>query len=342
MRYHEALAEIREGRLRPVYLVYGEESFLVEEVYRALRDAIVRPETADFNFHVLEPGPDQLTQALSLAQTQPFFADRRLVVVKDCPAIAPRRRAASDDEASGDAGDAALLDYLKAPVPSTVLLFLAGAVDGRRKTTRALTAAGGAVECQPLKPEDAVMWVQQRAQSEGKRIGTQAAHLLVERVGTDLGLLARELEKLALYVGRAGEIRPRDVETMVANLAETEIYRLTDAVLKRERARAMSLLQRLLQQVDHPLQLLAALINRFRQLLMVKALAARRLPRREAAALARMHPYAYGKLAEHAATVDRAQIAAALRRLLEADLAIKSGFDPRLTLETVVAELMGE
>lgn len=94
--------------------------------------------------------------------------------------------------------------------------------------------------------------------------------------------------------------------------------------------------------MDHPLQLLAALINRFRQLLMVKALAARRLPRREAAALARMHPYAYGKLAEHAATVDRAQIAAALRRLLEADLAIKSGFDPRLTLETVVAELMGE
>ncbi len=342
MHYHEALAEIRNGQIRPVYLVYGEEPFLVEEVYRALRAAVVRPETADFNFHVLEPGPDQVDQALSLAQTQPFFADRRLVVVKDCPAIVPRRRTGGDEEPREDKGDAALLSYLKAPVPSTVLLFLAAAVDARRKTAKALIAAGGAVECQPLKPEDAAMWVQQRAQSAGKRLGVQAAHLLVERVGPDLGLLARELEKLVLYVGRAGEIRPADVETMVANLAETEIYLLTDAVLRRDRARAVLLLERLLEQVDHPLQLLSALINRFRQLLLVKALAARRLPRREAAQLARMHPYAFGKLAEHAAAVDRAQITAALRRLLEADLAVKSGFDPRLTLETVVVELMGD
>jgi len=342
VHYHEALAEIRSGRFRPVYLVYGEETFLVEEVYRALRAAIVRPETADFNFHVLEPGPDQLSQALSLAQTQPFFADRRLVVVKDCPAIVPRRKAGAEEEAQGDAGDANLLAYLKAPVSSTVLLFLAASVDARRKTTKALMAAGGAVECQPLKTEDAVMWVQQRAQSEGKRLGTQAANMLVERVGPDLGLLAGELEKLVLYVGGAREIRPADVETMVANLAETEIYRLSDAVLKRDRARAVALLERLLQQVDHPLQLLSALTNRFRQLLLVKALAERRLPRREAAQLAHMHPYAFGKLADHAATVDREQITAALRRLLEADLAMKSGFDPRLTLETVVAELMGE
>ena len=79
-------------------------AFLVEEVYHALRAAVVRPETADFNFHVLEPGPDQLSQALSLAQTQPFFAEKRLVVVKECPAIVPRRRAGSDEQAPADAG----------------------------------------------------------------------------------------------------------------------------------------------------------------------------------------------------------------------------------------------
>lgn len=341
MHYHEALAEIRKGTLRSVYLVFGEEGFLVEELYRALRAAVVRPETADFNFHVLEPGPDQIGQALRLAQTQPFFAERRLVVVKECPAIVPRRRGGPEEEAPADGGDADLLRYLEAPVPTTVLLFLATAVDARRKVTRALMAAGAAVECQPLKPEDAAMWVQRRAESQGKRLGTQAAHLLVERVGTDLRLLAGELEKLVLYVGRAAEIRPRDVETMVASLAETEIYRLSDAVLRRERAQAVALLERLLGQVDHPLQLLSALAGRFRQLLLVKALAARRLPPREAAQRARMHPYAYGKMAELAAAADRDAIIRALKRLLEADLAIKSGFDPRITLETVVAELTG-
>lgn len=356
MHYHEALTEIGQGRVRPVYLVHGGEPFLIEEVHRALRAAVVRPESADFNYHVLDPGPDQVGQALGLAQTQPVFAERRLVVVKECPAIVPRRKGAAEKEApagggegpsdggepSGGGGDAALLDYLKAPAPSTVLLFIAGAVDARRKVTKALTAAGAAVECQPLKPEDAVMWVQRRAESRGKQLNGRAASLLVERVGTDLRLLDGELEKLVLYAGKAREIQARDVERMVANLAETEIFRLTDAVLHRDRTRAIALLERLLRQVDHPLQLLVALTNRFRQLLLVKALEERGLNRRDAAAQAHMHPYPYGKLADHAATVPRSQIVQALERLLEADLAMKSGFDPRLTLETVVVELMGE
>ncbi|WP_374711477.1 DNA polymerase III subunit delta [Symbiobacterium terraclitae] len=355
MHYHEALTEIGQGRIRPVYLVHGGEPFLIEEVHRALRAAVVRPESADFNYHVLEPGPDQIAQALSLAETQPFFAERRLVVVKDCPVIVPRRKGGAEKEAPpgvgegspdeaepSGGGDGALLHYLKAPVPSTVLLFTAGAVDARRKVTKALAAAGAVVECRPLKPEDAVMWVQNRAQSRGKHLNTRAAGLLVERVGTDLRLLDGELEKLVLYAGKAREIQARDVERMVANMAETEIFRLTDAVLHRDRARAIALLDRLLRQVDHPLQLLVAITNRFRQVLLVKALEDRGLNRRDAAAQAHMHPYAYGKLADHARAVPRSQVHRALERLLEADLAMKSGFDPRLTLETVVVELMGE
>jgi len=355
VHYREALAEIEKGQIRPVYLVYGGEPFLIDEVHRALKGAVVRPESADFNYHVLEPGPDQVTQALTLAQTQPFFAERRLVVVKECPAVVPRRKGAAEKEppegAEGPAdsgeppasgADAALLSYLKAPAPSTVLLFLAGAVDARRKVTRALAAAGAVVECQPLKPEDAVMWVQQRAQSRGKRLGTQAANLLVERIGPDLSLLDSELEKLVLYVGEAREIPARAVEAMVSNLAETEIWRLADAVLRRDRTRAMVLLDRLLAQVDHPLQLLVAVTNRFRQLLLVKALSTEGLSQRDGAARAHMHPYAYAKMAEQARAVPREDIVRALERLLDADVAMKSGFDPRLTLETVIVELMGE
>lgn len=345
MHYRDALGEIQAGRFRPVYLVYGGEAFLAEEVFHALRSALVQPETADFNYHVLDPATDQVRQALTLAQTQPFFAERRLVVVKDCSAILPRRKGGADagegEEGSSGESDDELLNYLKAPVPSTVLLFLAGSVDARRKVTKALIAGGGVVECQPLKPEDAVMWAQQRAQSKGKKLGSQAANLLVERIGTDLRLLDGELEKLVLYVGAEREIRPGDVDLMVSNMAETEIYRLTEAVVNQDRSQALLLLERVLRQVDHPLQVLAALTNRFRQLLLVKALSARGLSRKDGAAAAHMHPYAYEKVAGRAASVERGKVVAALEHLLEADLAMKSGFDPKLTLETVVVELLG-
>lgn len=345
MNYHEAMTEVRAGRIRPVYLIYGEEEFLKEELYHAIREALVRPETADFNYHVFDTAPDQIAQALAMAQTQPFFAERRLVVVKDAPVFAASRKKGDDaeggEEEKGGHADEQIMAYVKEPAPSTCLLFLSGGIDSRRKVTKAVVTAGAAVECQPLRADDAIMWAQQRCQSKGKRMGSAAAHLLVEKVGTDLRLMDAELEKLVLYVGAAREVAPADVETLVSNLAETEVYRLTEAVMLKQRAKAMLLLQQTLRQVDHPLQLLAAITSRFRQMLTVKALVARGLSKKEGASIAKMHPYAYEKMTGHVAHIPRNEIAAAFRRLLEADLAMKSGFDPRLTLETLVAELLG-
>jgi len=344
--YREVLEEIRAGKIRPVYLVYGNENFLKDEIFHALRAALVQPETADFNYHVLDPAHDQLAQALNLAQTQPFFAERRLVVAKDCSAIVPSRRKGEGDgdepeEKPSSSADEALIHYLGAPVESTCLLFLATTVDSRRKTTKALLAKAGVVECQPLKDEDAQMWAQQRAQSKGKRLNQAAAHTLVEKIGTDLRLLDGEIEKLTLYAGEAREITVADVEAVVPNLSETEVFRLTEAVMLKQRARALALLEQTLRQVDHPLQILAALTNRFRQILLVKALTTRGVPKKEGASLARMHPFAYEKMTGHVAALDRVDVVGAMQRLLEADLAMKSGYDPRLTLETLVVELLG-
>lgn len=344
LHYREALDEIRAGKFRPVYLIHGGEDFLKEELFRALRKALVQPETADFNYHVLDASADQVGQALSLAQTQPFFAERRLVVVKDCPAIIPSRKKAEedgDDAKPVGGSDEALIQYLKAPVPSTCLLFLADSVDSRRKTTKALVATGGAVECQPLKLDDAVMWAQSRSQSKGKKLTAMAAQLLVDKIGPDLRLLDGELEKLSLYAGERREIVPDDVESVVSNLAETEVYKLTEAVMLRQRSRALALLEKSLRQVDHPLQLLAALTNKFRQILLVKALEARRVSKKEGASIARMHPYAYEKMTGHVQGLSREEAAGAMQKLLDADLAMKSGYDPKLTLEALVVELLG-
>ncbi len=346
MNHRDALNELRSGTLRPVYLIYGGEPFLEEEILREIRAQAVSPETSDFNYHAFDPAPDQLEQALSVAQTQPFFSERRLVVVRDCPVFLASRKkqdAGEGEEEGGKsaAGEEQLLAYLKAPVPSTCLVFLnREKVDSRKKVTKAVIAAGGAVECKPLTDRDAVMWAQQRAAFYGKKLGDPAAHALLERTGTDLRLIDSELQKLSLYVGDARAISQEDVERAVGGVAETEIYRLTEAVMLKDRARALDLLARVLRQVDHPLQVLAALTNKFRQILTVKALIARGVSPKEGAGLARMHPYAYEKTARQVRGYPRKEIVQALQRLLEADVAIKSGFDPRLTLETVVVELM--
>lgn len=344
MNHHEAVAEVRSGKLRSVYLIYGGEPFLEEELFKEIRASAVQPETADFNYHIFDPASDQLVQAISMAQTQPFFAERRLVVVRDCPAFSASRKKGEDEgeEEKSAGGDDALLAYLQRPAPSTCLVFLAReGVDSRKKVTKAVIAAGGAVECKPLNDRDALMWAQRRAQQVyHKRLGDPAARALLDKLGTDLRRIDSELQKLSLYADTAKEITAADVDTAVGGVADTEVFRLTEAVMLKQRTRALALLAQTLRQVDHPLQLLAALTSRFRQIVMVRALIDRGVSQREGPGLAKMHPFAYEKLAVHARSCNRQDVVTALSRLLEADLAMKSGFDPKLTLETVVVELM--
>jgi len=344
VNHAEAMAEVRAGSVRPVYLLYGGEPFLEDELYRAIRAVVVQPETADFNFQVFDTGPDQLQRALGAAQTHPFFAERRLVVVRDCPAFAATRKAAEDGESEEEKSsgtDEALIAYLKNPAHSTCLVVLAGeTVDSRRRVTKAAIATGGAVECKPLKDQDAIMWAQARSQSLGKRLTDAAGRALLDKLGTDLRLIDSELAKLSLYVGAAREIAPADVDAAVGGVAETELFRLTEAVMLKQRPRALALLEKTLLQVDHPLQLLAVLTGRFRQMLAVKSLAARGVSLREGPSLAKMHPFAYEKMLVPLRNYPREELVAAMGKLLEADLAMKSGFDARLTLETLVVELL--
>jgi DNA polymerase III subunit delta len=344
----EALDELKAGRIRSVYLIYGGEPFLEEALLRAVKTATVTAETADFNFHVFGPAPDQLQQALGMAQTQPFFAERRLVVVRDCPVFAAASRKKADEadgaeeEEKAGGGEELLLAYLKNPVPSTCLLFLCGeSVDSRKKVTKAAIATGGAVECRQLKPDDAVAWAEQRSTNiYRKRLDDQAARLLLEKLGPDLRLIDNELQKLSLYVGDANVITVPDVDAAVSGMAETEIYRLTEAVMLKNRRLAVELLDRVLRQVDHPLQVLAALTNRFRQILTVKSLVSRGVSLREGPGIAKMHPYAYEKMVQHVRPLNRTEIVRAMERLLETDLAVKSGYDPKLAVQTLVVELM--
>ncbi|MGE5676242.1 MAG: DNA polymerase III subunit delta [Mycobacterium leprae] len=345
MNPHEALSEVKAGKLRPIYLIYGGEPFLADELMHAIREATVVPETADFNYHVFQPGNDQIQQALNMARTEPFFASHRLVVVRDCPVFATRKKQEESDAEEGDekapASDEALLSYVKTPAASTCLVFLSEeGVDSRKKVTKALVATGGAVECKALKDQDAIMWAQQRGTFYGKKLADSAARLLVEKVGPDLRLIDTELLKLRDYVGEDRAISAADVDLLVGGVAETEIFRLTEAVMLKERSKALALLAKTLRQVDHPLQVLAALTNRFRQILTVKTLVSRGVGLREGPGLAKMHPYAYEKMAGYVRQFPRTEILSALEKLLAADVAMKTGFDPVLTLQMLVVELM--
>lgn len=346
MHYHEATQEIAAGKISPLYLLYGDDEFMAAEVLGALRNAILTPETEAFNYQMFEPGPTQIAQGLSLCQTMPFFAERRLVLLREVALLgAKRKKSEQAEEESTETGDLdadLLLRYVAAPVPFTTLVITAGdSLDTRRRVTKALMQAGTAVECKALKEQEAAAWAQDRAGRLGNRMSLEAAALLVDKAGTDLRALTSELEKLHLYVGHGKEIRPGDVEALVAGSGQSSIFALVDSLGDRNAGQALRVLDNMLLYGEPPLRILFMITRQIRMILLTRAMEARHVNPREAAGRVGVPPFLYQKLQRQARRFGRAELVAAMQRLLKADLALKSSQEPEIVLQTLIVELAG-
>ena len=223
------------GALDPAYLLYGDEDVLKDEASRALLDAAV-PAGRDFNVDT-RYAPDLTPESLDvLVNTPPMLAERRAVVIRGVEQLGKRKTKLRDE----------LIGYLESPNPSTLLiLVVAAGEDPDPELVRHSTA----VRLDPLSAERVPRWVQHRATQLGLTLESDAAALLLNAVGSDLGALSRELEKLASLTGDTQ--RPAtvtDVTGLVGVRRGETVYDLVDAALQRQAARAAQLVEPVLEQ----------------------------------------------------------------------------------------------
>ncbi|MBW2666917.1 MAG: DNA polymerase III subunit delta [Deltaproteobacteria bacterium] len=204
MKPAELEAELASGRIRPAYLVVGEEPLLRDEALEALRQAVLDPGSEDFNFDRLEGEsvrPAALFDALGML---PVMADRRLVILRE------------PEAARG--GGKALTEALAEAVPAlaggaeTVLVVAAAKVDRRSRWFKAFRDPAAEVRCDPPKPgRETLAFVREEAKRQGVLLGKGAAELLAERVGPALLLLRREIEKASLLTEPGGKVTREQV-----------------------------------------------------------------------------------------------------------------------------------
>lgn len=385
LKAEEALKEFERGQFRPVYLLYGEETFLFDELIGLARQKLTPPGLEDFNLNKLDGAAADGRDIAAAAETLPFMADRRLVLVIEARFFRPGRRKASaargaaDDEGdaaeaadeagegqsadradargSGDgedagdegAGDHALLNYLANPSPTTCLIFTLTSdrerrlpdPDRRRKVTKAVEKAGALVQCARLKDWQAARWAADRAKRLGKKLDQNVALELVHTVGEDLRTVASELQKLALYAGDGPAITAGDIAAVASPTAERRVWDLLDALGYRRRGEALDLLRALHRQGVYPLAVMGLVTMQLRRLLRARALMdAGKDPAAVTAALG-LQPFLASRLVEQARGFTTAELTAALTRVFETDLKIKTTeVDPALAVELLLLELV--
>ena len=350
-------AEQDAGKLRPGYVLAGDEIFLLDRCRAAVLKAFVPPDLRDFCLSDLDLTSTSIFEVRDRAQTPSLMAPFQVIFVRNVRQL--YTRGAKKDEF------AALDRYFKSPNPQAMLLFIADFLripaDTRRmelddknrfeRLTETLGTHCGMVELARVSEEDAMRWAVAKAQeSGGLRLEADAARELVDALGADMMLVSSELEKLLLYTSGRGRITLGDVETMVLSAKQRTLYELTDAISARDRVRALALLQGLLNSSDAgedaAIGHLYMLARTFRQMLVIleKNVRDSRAIWQALWQGFRMPPFAADDLIRQARRYkSRRELTRALRLVARADLELRSSPpDKRLVLERLVYELASE
>jgi DNA polymerase-3 subunit delta len=231
--------ELDQGRLRPAYLLAGEEALFREAGLAALREAVLGEAASDFDFDRLEgerTGAGALHDAL---RALPVLAARRLVVLREPEA----RKSRSEGLLEALAGAVAEL----AEQEQTVLVVIASRIDRRSRWVRAFADPAALVACDPPKGTKAVAaFAAEEARRGGVTLGPGAAQALAEAVGPQLLRLRSELEKAVLLAGPGNRVSRDHVLEAVSAVSDEKIWELTDATFDGRSADALVALSRLL------------------------------------------------------------------------------------------------
>lgn len=205
----------------------------------------------------------------------------------------------------------------------------------------AVEAAGGTVEIvRRLEPAELGGWIAARATLLGVDLAADAIRELSSAVGTDSERIDQELAKLGAFAAGAG-VTGADVRALVSGAIETDIFELTQAVVRHDSRVALQRLETLLGEGQAPQQILALLLWQFRVLLFAGAMRTNADAERMAKAI-RSSAYAIGKWQAFARRVARADVIRAYEVLYATDLAIKTGrMEPAIAMTLCILDLCG-
>ena len=324
----ELLQSLKQGKIEPVYFLFGPESYLRDQAARAIADEALRETLLrEFNDATFSLKSGDARSAIGAAEQLPMMSPRRVVEIKDFSKL-------------NETTEEILLSYIDRPVETSVVIFNTDDCDKRKKFTKKLMS-GAAFEFPPLNNAELTSWARTRLAELKADASTTVLSRIVELVGSNVRSLANELNKLATAALPSTNITLDLVEELVGRSRELMNWELTDQMLSRNRARAVKTLQHLLDDGAPPVMLIGLIASTYRRMALAHALLSKGTPPKEIFRQVPMPPFKQSGYLQMVNRVDGRKLAEQMVRIAEADLGIKtSKATPRMQVELLVNELM--
>lgn len=316
--------DITNQSFRRCYLLYGEEDYLRKQYKDNLIKALV-PEGDDINFNAYSGKDINIAQIIDQAETMPFFADRRVILIEDSGLC--------------KAGGEQLAEYLPQCPETTLIIMVEAQADKRSKLFKAFSEHGRVCEFVVQQENTLRTWIKSKISNEGKTIDTAAITLLLERTGTDMMTISTELEKLISYTMDKKAISVSDVEEITTVSAGSKIFDMIEAMANKKQSVALEMYYDLLSHKETPYGILSLIGRQFNLMLQVKELMNMGYGGGRIAQKLGMAPFIEKKYEKQAAGYKTERIRAALEACVHADESVKIyGMDARMCVELLIIE----
>jgi DNA polymerase-3 subunit delta len=325
-----------------LYILVGEDEFSRSEALAEIKSGLGDPTLLSANTTLLS-GEELTLDRMKLAcETVPFLSPHRLVIAEG---LLTRFESKGKSEKRPPVAREAekhqpWADCLGHTPESTVMILIDDKVSDTNSLFRKLAGRAVVKSFPLLNKAELRQWLARRVREQGGAISVPAVDLMVRLIGPNLRGMQQEIDKLLLFaVGRP--INEEDVRQLVSCVQEASIFTLIDAVLEGNAGLAEESLARLLREGASPSYVMVMLARQLRLVTRIKELKAEGVSERDIRSrVGPMRDFVFRKAAEQAARFSRQALRSFYQKLLEVDMAIKTGrCDGELALNVLAGEL---
>lgn len=300
---------IRLNQFKPVYLLYGTESYL-KKLYKDKLKAAILGDSDEMNYSYFEGKGIDVSKVIGAADTLPFFSERRLIIIENSGLFKSQNQ---------------LADYVKSIPGTTHIVFVETEVDKRNRLFKAVKENGTVSEMNGMDEANLKLWITSLLDKDHKKITGETILHLLSKTGTDMENIQNEVEKLICYAYDREVITVHDVDAVCTTQISGKIFAMIDAIGSRRQQKALELYYDLLALKEKPMSILFLITRQFNILLQVKNLAALGYNNKVISQKTSLPPFTIGKYISQGRNFNMSILQEALVNCTETEEQIKTG-----------------
>jgi len=321
---------IKDNTINRVLLFHGPEKYMKDFYLKKTVEAVIGSGDITMNYDVFSDKKTRIDTISDSLETMPFFADRRVVVLKELDLMGKHK----------DAND--LAGILNTISETSYLIIVETDIDKRKKLYKAVKKIGHIVEFPYLGESDLVKYIARGLGRHKIKISAGDARHMIHYIGGDLTVMHNEIDKLVAYVGEREVVTQEDIEAICQKSVESKIFELVDCMGTNRRARALKLYHDLLLSKEPPNRILFMLTRQFRLIYKTKLMGAEGFSQNDVAKKLKVQSFIVRKCMDQGRSFNITSLESAIEYALQTEIDIRTGvFHPDFAVEQLIIRYSG-